>query len=184
MPTVRATPGVSTGAGAAQMASSTFGNRPKDAPSLASGLKQWTDGDDVTHGIRADANVVYAYPVGFSQATVVATATAVTLSAHAVLGGVILQDASGGAVTTTLPTAAAIVAHAKSLTPGSCVRFLVRNTSDGAETITVAVGTGITAAGTLTIAQNKSAEYLLVFSDVSPGNEAAKLYTIASDHTH
>lgn len=186
MPTLRSTPMVSTGAGAAQTSSTTFGNRPKDAPSLASGLKQWTDSSDVTHGIRADRNVAYAYPVGFAQASTVATATAVTLTAHQVLGGVVLQDPSGGAVTTTLPTAAALVSYAKGLTPGSCVRFLLRNTADAAEAITVAAGTGITVAAgsTLTVAQNKSAEYLIVFTNVTPGSEAAIAYTVASDHTH
>lgn len=150
---------------------SKLGYIPHPVPCLANGMQALTDG-----------NVLYASPVGFHKATTVATATAVTLTASEVLGGLILQDPSGGAVTTTLPTAEELLAAAKGLTVNSTMRLTVINTADAAETITMAVGTGITAfsGSVLTIAQNASAEYLLQFTNVSPGSEAAIFYTISS----
>lgn len=150
---------------------SKLGYIPQPIPCLANGIQALTDG-----------NVTYAYPAGFNLASVVATATSVTLTARQVLGGLILQDPSGGAVTSTLPTAALLAAAYNGVAVGSSVRLTVINTADAAETITVAVGTGITAlsGSLLTIAENKSAEFLIVFTNITPGSEAAVLYTISN----
>lgn len=111
----------------------------------------------------------------------VATATAYTLSPGEILGGLILQDPTGGAVTTTLPTAALMLAAV----PGAMINqgfyFDIVNTADANETITTAAGTGGTGAGTLTIAQNNGKRFVLYFTNVLPGSEA---YTYRSLGTY
>ena len=155
--------------------SSSFGFQTNKEKSLASGLK-----------VASDNNVLYAPPVGFHLVSTVDTASAVTLTARQVLGGMILQDPAGGAVTTTLPTAAEVVKHMRGSRTNSSVRFIIRNIADAAETITVAAGTGITSASgnTLTVGQNATAEYLLVVTNAVSGSEAATLYTLSSAGTH
>ena len=152
---------------------SKLGYLPHDIPCLANGIQALTDG-----------NVLYASPVGFHLASAVATATAVTLTTRQVLGGLVLQDPSGGAVTTTTPTAADLVAAFKGVAVGSSIRLLVRNLSGTAAglVITMAMGTGVTSytGNVLTVAANNTAEYLIVFTNVTPGSEAATFYTISS----
>lgn len=101
----------------------------------------------------------------------IATATAVTLTPADILSGLILQDSAGGAVTTTLPTAALLVAALPDAQIGTSFRFTIRNTSDAAETNTVAAGTGGTLSGTATIAQNNSKEFLVRITGI--GSSAA-----------
>ena len=96
-----------------------------------------------------------------------ATATAITLTAAEVLGGMILQDPTGGAVTTNLPTAALLSAALGGAIAGDSLEFTIRNTADANETITVEAGTGGTMSGTKTIAQNNSKRFLIVFSSKS-----------------
>jgi len=111
----------------------------------------------------------------------IATATSVTITAGQVLNGLILDDPSGGAQTATLPTAALMVAACPGAQIGSTIRFVIRNTADAAETITVAGGTGSTTTGnTLTIAQNAQKEFLLRFTNITPGSEAYTLYSMGS----
>ena len=110
------------------------------------------------------------YPVFSSLAfprivpATVATATAVTLTAAQILGGLILQAPSGGAVTTTLPTLALLLAAINGVAVGTSFEFTIRNTADASETITVAAGTGGTTSGTMTIAQSNSKRFLVVFT--------------------
>lgn len=157
--------------------SSKLGYIPEPRKCLASNLQVATDG-----------NVIYNSPIGFHLASAVATATAVTLTTRQVLGGLVLQDPSGGAVTTTLPTAALLVAAMPGVAVNSSIRLTIINTANAAETITLAVGTGITnytgtVTSLLTVAQNDAAEFLIVFTNVSPSSEAATLYCIGNDFT-
>ena len=119
--------------------------------------------------------------LGFTEVATVATATAVTLTTAQVLGGLILQDPSGGAVTTTLPTAAELAAairnDAPSLATGTSFEFTIRNNDGGAgETITVAAGTGGTTSGTMTIATLNTKRFLVVFTS----NSAYTLYSLGT----
>ena len=128
------------------------------------------------------ANTPYADGLFYPKTTVttVATATAVTLTAAEVLGGIVLQDPAGGSVTTTLPTAALMVAAMNGARIGTTVRFLIRNTADSSETITVAAGTGGTTSGTMTIAQSNTKEFLLRLTGVTEGSEAYYVYSIGT----
>jgi len=110
----------------------------------------------------------------------VTTATAVTLTTGQVRGGLILQDPSGGAVTTTLPTAALLVAASPGAMLNSSFEFTIRNTADAAETITVAAGTGGTTSGTMTIAQSNTKRFLVRFTNVNAGAETYTVYSLGT----
>ena len=116
---------------------------------------------------------------GAMTVSTVATKTAVTLTAAQVLGGMILQDPSGGAVTTTLPTAALLKAALPGVAAGTAFEFTIRNTADGNEAITVAAGTGGSTSGTMTIAQNNSKRFLLIFT-ATGGTPAYTVYSLGT----
>mgnify|MGYP001603505799 FL=1 len=103
-----------------------------------------------------------------------------TYTAAMLLGKVILRDPNGLARTDTTATAALIVAAMPNCQVGTSFSFLVRNTADAAETITVAGGTGVTASGTMTIAQSNSKLFTVVLTNVTGGTEAATLYSIGT----
>lgn len=95
-----------------------------------------------------------------------ATATA---TVEDVLNGVVLCDASGGAITLTLPTATLLQAAMRDPKVGDCILFSVVE-SGGTNAVTVAAGTGITNdanAAALTVATTTSALYRLRISGVS-----------------
>ena len=110
----------------------------------------------------------------------VTTATAVTLTVGQIKGGLILEDPNGGAATATLPTAALLVAAMPGAQIGTSIYFDVRNTADASETLTVAVGSGGTASGTMTIAQNNAKRFVLRFTNVLSGTEAYTLYSLGT----
>ncbi len=104
---------------------------------------------------------------GKMTVTTKATATAITLTAAEVLGGLILQDPAGGACTTNLPTAALLSAALGGAVAGDSVEFTIRNTADAGETITVAAGTGGGTSGTMTIAQSNTKRFVIIFTSKS-----------------
>lgn len=155
---------------------SQLGYLPKEMKSIASGVQVPTNG-----------NVTYAAPVGFHSATTATAGTASAVTAKQLLGGVLLHDAAGVASTLLLPTAADIVSAANSLVVGSSVRFTVIQLGDGGtDTTVVTPGTGITTftdstnTSVTTIAETNAADFLLVFTNVDPGDEAATMYTVST----
>lgn len=108
--------------------------------------------------------------------TTKSTAGAVTYTADEILGGLILRDPNGAARTDVLPSAALLLAAIPGAEVGSSFDFTIRNTADAAETLTINAGTGGTASGTQTIAQNNSKAFLLVMTNVSD----APAYTVYS----
>lgn len=155
--------------------SSNFGFRPHDLKTGATGV--FSDLNDM---------VVYSAPSHLLTATSISTAGNTTLTPAAVLGGLILRDAAGGNRTDTLPSAAQIVAAFNGCVVGSAIRFIVRNTTSTSNTVTIATPASITnyTGNTLEISQSKTAEFIIMFSNVTSGSEAATLYTISSDNTH
>lgn len=109
------------------------------------------------------ADLVYSKTLPNFKTTVATITTVgnVTLTAAEVLGGLILRDPNGGARTDTLPTAALLIAAIANAAVGQSFEFIIRNTADAAETITVASGSGGTDSGTMTIAQNNSKRFLV-----------------------
>jgi len=116
----------------------------------------------------------------FKKTTVatVNTASAVTLTAAQLLGGLILEDPNGGAVTVTTPTATLIVNAIAECKVGSSFEFTIRNTADAAEAITVAAGTGVTISGTATIGQNNSKRFLVAVTAVT--SPAVTIYSLGT----
>lgn len=108
------------------------------------------------------------------------TASNKTITAAQILGGLILRDPNGGARTDTLPTAALLVAAISGAKIGDAFEFTYRNTADAAETITIAAGTGGTASGTMTIAQNNTKRFLVVLTGVVSGSEAYTVYSLGT----
>lgn len=110
--------------------------------------------------------------------TTVNNAAAATYTAAAIFGGFILRDPNGGSRTDTLPTVTQIMDFLKALARFDGVTlptdiafdFIIQNTADDAETITVQSGTGGTNSGshTLTIAQNASKEFRILLNTVVP----------------
>lgn len=101
--------------------------------------------------------------------TTITTAGDAAYSADEVLGGLILRDPNGAGRADTVPTAAALYAALKSPVKieGLSFEFTIRNTADAAETITVSTATGMTLSGTMTIAQNNSKTFKVVFATPS-----------------
>lgn len=118
----------------------------------------------------------------FSQPTPASIATAgnVTYTGAQVLTGLILRDTGGANRTDVLPTAASMVtALGSAAAVGAAVDFLIVNTSAGAFTVQITMGTGGTSGGgavLATIAQNTSRWFKLVMTNVTPGAEAYTVY--------
>ena len=108
------------------------------------------------------------YLVSKESVTTIATAGVVTFSAAEMLGGLILRDPAGAGRADLVPSAASIYAQLGSpaKVTGLSFDFTIRNTADAAETITLTTDTGttMTMSGTMTIAQNNSKTFRVVFA--------------------
>jgi hypothetical protein len=56
----------------------------------------------------------------------------------------------------------------------------IKNTADAAETITITAGTGVTLNGTMTIAQSNLKQFLVYLTNVTPGSEAATVFSLGT----
>ena len=101
-------------------------------------------------------------PVKIVTTTAAAGGSPLTLTANQIAGGLVLLDPQG-AMTATMPTAAELYKELGSAI-GKTVTVWIKNTADASETITVAAGTGITANGTMTIAQNNLRGFKVVIT--------------------
>ena len=108
----------------------------------------------------------------------ITTVGIVTYTAAQLLGSLIIRDPAGAARTDKLPTATDMVAAINGCQVGDSFIFTIRNTADNAETITVAINTGVTLSGTMTIAQNTSKRFQLVITGVS--SPAYTLYSLGA----
>jgi hypothetical protein len=110
----------------------------------------------------------------------ISTAAAVTLTAAQLLGGLVLRDPNGAARSDVTPTAAQLVAAIQGAMVGLSFVATIKNTADAAETITITAGAGVTLNGTMTIAQNNMKQFLVYLSNVTPGSEAATVYSLGT----
>lgn len=110
----------------------------------------------------------------------VTTAGAATYTVAQVLSGFIKRDPAGANRSDVTPTAAELVAAIIDAHVGKRIFFRIQNDADAAETITVTEGTTVTLAGTMTIAQNNSKDFMLVLTNVTSGSEAATLYSLGT----
>lgn len=117
----------------------------------------------------------------------ITTAGPATLTAAQILGGYINRDPNGSNRTDTLPTAALLVAAIRQQASEIGVQlagvisfeFVITNTADAAETLTIDAGSGGSNASghTRTIAQNNSKRFSVHITNTTPGSEA---YTLRS----
>lgn len=107
-----------------------------------------------------------------------ATAGAVTYTAAQIKGGIITRDPAGGNRTDVLPTAALLVAAIPGAAVGDSFDFVIKNTADMAETITVQSGAGGTDFGDLAIAQNETKRFRIVLTNVTAAAEAYSTYNM------
>lgn len=134
---------------------------------------------------RAVLNDEVGPKVSGHTTSTITTAGAATYTAAQVLGGQINRDPNGSGRSDTLPTAALLVAELRKVSSQLGVQlptslafeFVIQNDADAAETITVGVGTGGSAAAghTLTIAQNNSKRFSIHITETKSGSEAYTL---------
>lgn len=141
---------------------------------------------DFEHFTGMDFGTYSRFAVNFETVNpIISTTGTQVLTPAMVLGGLILQD-PGGAANDTLPTAAQLITALQSVCKpyiGLSFCFTIQNTADGAEAITVVVGTGITAKGlgTLAIAQSNTKSFRLVCTGVDvPAFDLYSLGTVVS----
>lgn len=114
------------------------------------------------------------------------TAGNVTFTVTQVLNGTIMRECNGANRTDILPTAQQIVAQLNSLTVyssvaqiGMSIPLTIMNTSTGAFTEQITMGTGgtaVTANVQTPIAQNTSKSFTIILTNVTPGSEAYSVY--------
>ena len=139
----------------------------------ASGLfTVYGTGDCVT----SDDLTVQGRIANSTTVTTESTASAVTFTAAEMWGGLIRRDPAGAARADLLDTAANIVGAVQDAEVGSSFEFVVENTADAAETITITTNTGLTLVGTMTIEQNQSRRFKAVMTNVTGASEAVTIY--------
>ncbi|MEN6533685.1 MAG: hypothetical protein ABFD89_08480 [Bryobacteraceae bacterium] len=160
----------------------TLANAAADgAPTLSA------SGDDVHIGIKLTPKGAQGRVLLDSEflskriASALNTASNLTYSAAQVIGGIVLRDCNGGSRADTVPTGAELVADLPGAVAGMSFEFVLRNTSDAVETITVtAPDASVTTSGTMTVAQNNTKIFLIVLTNVAAGTEAYTIYSIGS----
>ncbi len=140
-----------------------------------------TDVSHVTDVKGAGVHIVKSSMVYMKRtASVLTDASNQTLTDAHILGGLLLRDPNGSARTDTTPTAAEIVAAVKNAEVGTSFLFVIKNTADGAETITLAGGTTVTITGTATIAQDNTKIFLVVITNVTGASEAVTFFSLGT----
>jgi hypothetical protein len=122
-----------------------------------------------------DLNPLAAFPFG-NMALATPTATATLSAANSF--NAIVRGVPTGAATYTTATAAEIYAAYGNARIGDTFLLVVLNASAGANTITVAAGSGGTDSGVMTVAQNASKIFLGRFTAIA--TPAFTLYSLGS----
>lgn len=143
---------------------------------------QWQITGATGHWVALGAHKVLGGGVMSPLNTVatITTAGAVTYTAANLVGGMILRNPSGASRSDVTPTAALLLVELPGAQVGQAFEFTIRNTATAAETITVTAGTGATVSGTMTIAQNNSKRFMVVFTNVTAASEAYTLFSLGT----
>jgi len=105
---------------------------------------------------------------------------AAVLTAAALLSGSVNYDCNGGASTGTTDTAANIVAAAFDAV-GQSFQCVVTNTSDAAESLTLAAGSGVSATNLgadLVLTQGEAAVLIFIATNVTASSEAVRMIVL------
>lgn len=142
-------------------------------------------GDLRQAGIEADGSNVQLFNSGAqltvngpalkkTTVTTDTTAGASTYTAAQLLGGYIRRDPSGADRSDVSPTAALIIAACKQYKVGTSFEFVIQNTADANEQITLTAGTGVTLTGNVVIKYGTAMRFLAVITSSS----AVTIYSI------
>jgi len=112
--------------------------------------------------------------------TTITTAGVETYTVAQFKTGLLLRDPNGAGRADVTPTAALIVAGFADCNVGFSFDVHIRNTADGAETITLTAGTGVTISGTATIAQNNAKTFRFVVTNNAIGSQAVTAYSLGT----
>lgn len=114
-----------------------------------------------------------------STATV-ATAGIATQTAAQYVGGLILRDPAGASRVDTTPTAALLVAAISGVVADGAIRFVIENTADAEEDITLAAGVGVTLDPTsIVIRRGERRELMAQIVTATSGAEAVTIYDLS-----
>ena len=114
------------------------------------------------------------------QITLAAPTATTTLTAAQSYNSIVRGVPSAAATYTTATAAAVVAAIGGDCAIGTSFRVVVINASAGANTITVAGGSGVTVSGVATVVQNASKEFIGYVAAVESGSEAITLYGLGS----
>ncbi len=115
---------------------------------------------------------------GTATVTTDSTAGANTWTAAEILGGILLRDPAGADRSDVTPTAALIVAGITNAAVGMWFEFVIRNTADANETITLTAGTNVTLSGNMTIPRDTDKRFIAVLTNVTASSEAVSIYSL------
>lgn len=105
------------------------------------------------------------------------TAGANTWSAAELIGGMLLRDPAGADRSDVTATAAQIVAGIAGCQVGSSFEFVLKNTADGDEVITLTAGAGVTLSPTsITIRRGYAHRFRAVVTNATSSTEAVTIY--------
>lgn len=129
----------------------------------------------------ATAQTVPVGPGGSLPFLTTAVAADTTTLSNSQTVGLLTGTPTAGATYTT-PTAAQLCAYFRNIVPANQQTYSwhlwVKNTSAGANTITVAGGSGITNVGTRTAAQNNVRHFVINLTNCTSGSEAGNLISL------
>jgi hypothetical protein len=114
------------------------------------------------------------------QITLAAPTATATLTAGQSYNSIVRGVPSAAATYTTATAAAVVAAIGGDCAIGTSFRVVVINASAGANTITIAGGSGVTVSGVATVVQNASKEFIGYVAAVESGSEAITLYGLGS----
>jgi len=114
------------------------------------------------------------------QITLAAPTATATLTAAQSYNSIVRGVPTAAATYTTATAAAVVAAIGGDCAIGTSFRVVVINASAGANTITVAGGSGVTVSGVATVVQNASKEFIGYVAAVESGSEAITLYGLGS----
>lgn len=120
------------------------------------------------------------------------TTGANTWSAAELIGGLLLRDPAGADRSDVTATAAQIVAGIAGCQVGSSFEFVIKNTADGDEVITLTAGAGVTLSpASITIRRGYAHRFRAVVTNATSSTEAVTIYqtdvlpsTVARQYSH
>ena len=148
------------------------------APAYARGLVLEASGaeDDLASVLLLPVNPGVTAITSVTTVTTDATVGARTYTAAELVGGLVLRDPNGAARADVSPAAADIVAEIAGAIIGSSFEFVIKNTADADETLTLTAGAGVTLSGGVTIPYNHTRKFLAVCTNVTGAAEAVTIY--------